>query len=316
MFDIVMPLFNKEIYVSRTIEGVLAQSCEDWRLFVVDDGSTDGSVAAVESFDDPRIKLIRQPNAGPGAARNTGILAGGAEWIAFLDADDFWMPDHLQVLGDLRQHFPSAVLIGSAYRQWTGDDVAALPSNGSASLVRYFYEASRQRAPFYTSSAAFSRQALNAVGPLEHVTVGDEMDLWARLALHGPVAASTRQTVLYRVGTGGITDSNVPVAPQTVSLDQISLPVVTLMDRLDGITDPQLRQDVIDYIDFDVGLSLMRAVRADQIDYARKLLTLFLVGPRGKVRIAAILARLPRPFGQRLLMLAFGLKRAVRLSIA
>jgi glycosyltransferase involved in cell wall biosynthesis len=316
MFDIVMPLFNKEIYASRTIEGVLAQSCEEWRLFVVDDGSTDGSVAAVESFDDSRIKLIRQANAGPGAARNTGILAGEAEWIAFLDADDLWMPDHLQVLDELRQRFPSTVLIGSAYRQWTGSDVPTLSPEGSAGLVRYFHEASRQRAPFYTSSAAFSREAVNAVGLLEHVTVGDEMDLWARLALHGPVAASTRQTVLYRVGTGGITDSNVPVAPQTASLDQISLPVVTLMDRLDGIADPQLRRDVVDYIDFDVGLSLMRAVRSGQIDYARKLLKLFLVGPRGKARIAAILARLPQPVGQRLLMLAFGLKRAVRLSIA
>jgi glycosyltransferase involved in cell wall biosynthesis len=316
MFDIVMPLFNKESYVSRTIEGVLAQSCADWRLFVVDDGSTDRSVAVVESFDDPRIKLIRQPNAGPGAARNTGILAGEAEWIAFLDADDLWMPNHLQVLGDLRQHFPSSVLIGTAYRQWTGNDLPTLSSEGSARLVRYFHEASRQRAPFYTSSAAFSRKAVNSVGLLEHVTVGDEMDLWARLALHGPVAASTRQTVLYRVGTGGITDSNVPAAPQTASLDQISLPVVTLMERLDGITDPQLRRDVMDYIDFDVGLSLVRAVRTGQIDYARKLLKLFLVGPRGKARVAAILARLPQPFGQRLLMLAFGLKRAVRLSIA
>ena len=316
MFDIVMPLFNKEIYVSRTIEGVLAQSYEDWRLFVVDDGSSDGSVTVVERFGDPRISLIRQPNAGPGAARNTGILAGKAEWIAFLDADDLWMPGHLATLDELRQQFPEAVLIGTAYRHWTGDDVPALPADGSSRLIRYFYEASRRRTPFYTSSAAFSRKAVEAVGPLEHVTVGDEMDLWVRLALHGPVAASKQQTVLYRVGTGGITDSSVIEAPRTASLDQMSLPVVRLIDRLKEITDDQLRRDIMDYIDFDIGLALLKAVRSGQIEYARKLLKIFLVGPRGKARVAALLARLPRPLGQRLLTLAFGLKRAIRLSIA
>ena len=316
MFDIVMPLFNKEIYVSRTFEGVLAQSYEDWRMFVVDDGSSDASVAAVERFADPRITLIRQRNAGPGAARNTGILAGKAEWIAFLDADDLWMPDHLASLEELRQHFPEAVLIGTAYRHWTGNEVPALSPAGSARLIRYFHEASRRRAPFYTSSAAFSRKAVETVGLLEHVTVGDEMDLWVRLALHGPVAASTKQTVLYRVGTGGITDSNVTEAPRTASLDQMSLPVVRLMGRLNGITDDQLRHDIMDYIDFDIGLALVKAVRSGQIDYARKLLKIFLVGPRGKARVAALLARLPQPLGQRLLALAFGLKRAVRLSLA
>ena len=316
MFDIVMPLFNKEIYVSRTIEGVLAQSYEDWRLFVVDDGSSDGSVTAAERFADPRISLIRQPNAGPGAARNTGILAGKAEWIAFLDADDVWMPDHLSSLDELRQQFSEAVLIGTAYRHWTGNDVPALPAGGSARLIRYFHEASRRRTPFYTSSAAFSRKAVETVGLLEHVTVGDEMDLWVRLALHGPVAASTKQTVLYRVGTGGITDSNVTEAPRTASLDQMSLPVVRLMDRLKSITDDQLRRDVVDYIDFDIGLALMKAMRSGHVDYARKLLKIFLIGPRGNARVAALLARLPQPLGQRLLALAFGLKRAVRLTIA
>lgn len=316
MFDIVMPLFNKEIYVSRTIETVLGQSREDWRLIVVDDGSSDGSVAAVEAFADPRITLIRQANAGPGAARNAGILAGSAEWIAFLDADDLWRQNHLQVLGNLRDRFSSAVLIGTAYCAWTGGDVPSPTQGlGEGRLVRYFHEASRGRAPFFTSSAAFSRTAVKAVGLLEHVTVGDEMDLWARLALHGPVAASTEQTVLYRVGTGGITDSSISsssAAPQTASLDQISLPVVTLVDRLPGIVDDQVRRDVMDYVDFDVGLALTRAVRNGQIDYARKLLKIFLVGPRGKARVAAVLARLPKPLGQRLLILVFAFKRAVR----
>lgn len=314
MFDIVMPLFNKESYVSRTVESVLAQTFPDWRLFVVDDGSTDGSLAVVERFTDLRITIIRQENAGPGAARNTGILAGKSDWIAFVDADDLWAPRHLETLHGLRTRFPSACLIGTAYRQWTGTVVPKLPDVGTERFVRYFHEAASGRAPFFTSSAAFSRKAVEQVGLLPRVTVGDEMDLWARLALYGPVAASTRPTVLYRVGTGGITDSSDAVEAATVA--DISVPTATLVKLLRSISDPQLRADVEEYVDYDVGLALMKAVRTGRIDYARRLLELFLVAPRGKARAAAMLARLPAPWGQRLMQAAFRLKRVLRLTIA
>ena len=313
MFDIVMPLFNKEIYVARTIESVLAQIFGEWMLFVIDDGSTDGGASVVERFKDPRINLIRQENAGPGAARNTGILAGKAEWIALLDADDLWLPDHLKTLKELRHEFPAATLIGTAYRHWSGGDGPPVRDHrGVERTIRYFHEAAQGRAPFFTSSAAFNRDAVQRVGLLEHVVVGDEMDLWARLALDGQVAASTKTTVLYRVGTGGITDSSNVV--EAARLEEISLPTATLVKRLDGISDPQLRADVEEYIDFDVGLALMRAVRTGRIAYARRLLKLFLVGPRGKARTAAMLAKLPAPLGQGMLHFAFGLKRALRFT--
>lgn len=312
MFDIVMPLFNKEIYVARTIESVLGQTFGEWTLFVVDDGSSDGGASVVEHFKDPRIILIRQENAGPGAARNTGITAGNAEWIAFLDADDLWLPDHLETLDKLRRQFPNASLIGTAYRHWSGEGVPPVRNDGSSRTIRYFHEAAQGRAPFFTSSAAFSRKAVERVGLLEHVVVGDEMDLWARLALDGPVAASTKKTVLYRVGTGGITDSSNAV--EASRLEEISLPTSTLVKRLGGISDEQLRADVEEYIDFDVGLALMRAVRTGRIAYARRLLKLFLVEPRGKARTAATLAKLPAPMGQFLMHLAFGLKRALRFT--
>jgi glycosyltransferase involved in cell wall biosynthesis len=313
MFDIVMPLFNKEIYVARTIESVLGQTCGDWTLFVVDDGSGDGGPAVVEQFNDTRINIIRQQNAGPGAARNTGIMAGEAEFIAFLDADDLWLPNHLETLDELRRQFPAASLIGTAYQNWSGESVRSVRSGHvSVRMIRYFHEAAQGRPPFFTSSAAFSRSAVQRVGLLEHVVIGDEMDLWARLALDGPVAASTKKTVLYRVGTGGITDSSNLV--EAARVEEISLPTATLVKRLDGISDPQLRLDVEEYIDFDIGLALMRAVRTGRITYARRLLNLFLVGPRGKARTAAMLAKLPAPLGQWALHLAFGLKRALRLT--
>ncbi|MDB4916746.1 MAG: glycosyl transferase family 2, partial [Gemmatimonadetes bacterium] len=87
---IVMPLHNKRAFVGRAIESVLNQTCDNWQLMVVDDGSTDGSAAIVERFSDSRISLVRTPCSGPGAARNIGLRATNAEWVALLDADDEW----------------------------------------------------------------------------------------------------------------------------------------------------------------------------------------------------------------------------------
>jgi len=87
MFDIVTPLYNKVEFIEATIRSVLAQSFAEWRLFIVDDGSADRGPELVRRFQDPRISLIEQTNRGVGPARNTGIRAGSAEWIAFLDDD-------------------------------------------------------------------------------------------------------------------------------------------------------------------------------------------------------------------------------------
>lgn len=94
--SVIVPLYNKGPYVERALNSVLAQSYRDFEAIVVDDGSTDDGPSRVQSFSDSRIRLVRQANAGPGAARNRGISEAKGELIAFLDADDAWMPDYLQ----------------------------------------------------------------------------------------------------------------------------------------------------------------------------------------------------------------------------
>lgn len=101
MISVIIPLYNKETIVGRTLKSVLTQSFEDFELIVVDDGSKDSSVTVVESFNDERIHLIRQENGGPSKARNTGTRAARGEWIVFLDADDELLPDALLVFSNL-----------------------------------------------------------------------------------------------------------------------------------------------------------------------------------------------------------------------
>lgn len=318
MFDIVMPLFNKDAYVGAAIESVLAQTYRDWNLIIVDDGSTDGSVAAAAQFQDKRIRILRQDNGGPGVARNAGLDAGTAPWIAFLDADDAWLADHLATLNALRDAFPEAALVGTAFMPWAGGPRPDPGSGRSAPgrLIRYFREVADGNPIFYTGSVAVRRRAVEQVGKFKAAKVGEDTELWARLALHGPIAASTARTALYRVETGGLTDQDAAAErtadPLPTSFGQVSLALGTLADRRDGVTDPELRRDISDYIDYEIGVALLRVLRLGRIDLARRLLTLFQRGPRGKARIAARLARWPAPLGQQLMGLILSAKRVAR----
>ena len=94
--SIIIPLYNKAPYLRRALESISAQTFEDFEVIVVDDGSTDNGAAIVADFPDTRFRLLTQANAGPGAARNAGVEQARGEFLAFLDADDEWLPNYLQ----------------------------------------------------------------------------------------------------------------------------------------------------------------------------------------------------------------------------
>jgi glycosyltransferase involved in cell wall biosynthesis len=94
--SVVVPLFNKAAYVGRCVDSILGQTLRDVELIVVDDGSTDGGGEIVRAYDDQRVRVIAQGNAGPGAARNRGVREARAKYVAFLDADDEWASTYLE----------------------------------------------------------------------------------------------------------------------------------------------------------------------------------------------------------------------------
>ncbi|MGC4062640.1 MAG: glycosyltransferase family 2 protein [Aquabacterium sp.] len=109
---------NKAATVEAAIQSVRQQARTDWRLTVVDDGSADQGPAIVEALckQDARITLIRQPNGGVSAARNLGVAQSPNELVAFLDADDQWLPGHLDNLMALHAWVPHAPMWAVAYR--------------------------------------------------------------------------------------------------------------------------------------------------------------------------------------------------------
>jgi glycosyltransferase involved in cell wall biosynthesis len=94
-FSVIIPVYNRAEPLRRAIESVFAQSCQDFEIIVVDDGSKDNPRAVVDSFHDPRIRFICQPNSGAGKARNTAIDQAYGRFIAPLDSDDVFLPHHL-----------------------------------------------------------------------------------------------------------------------------------------------------------------------------------------------------------------------------
>lgn len=111
MISIIIPLYNKEKTIRQSLESVLLQSFQDIELIVVDDGSADNSASIVEDIDDNRLKLIKQKNAGPSAARNTGLRNAHGEWIVFLDADDELCENALAVMHDKCTMYSDADII-------------------------------------------------------------------------------------------------------------------------------------------------------------------------------------------------------------
>lgn len=110
-FSIIIPLYNKESGIRKTISSILHQSIDDYEIIIVDDGSTDKSRIIVEEIKDPRIIIIQQENAGPSAARNRGVKEAVGDWILYLDADDYLEHNALEKFALQIKKYPSVRVI-------------------------------------------------------------------------------------------------------------------------------------------------------------------------------------------------------------
>lgn len=206
MITIIIPLYNKEASIATALRGVLAQSYQDFEVVVVDDGSTDGGAAVVEQFDDPRIRFIRQANGGVSAARNRGIAEAHGEHIAFLDADDEWMPEFLEEIAALIAAYPECKARATNY---------LFNSNGVQSptllrkipfteergvLTNYFEVASCSHPPMWTSAVCIDRDLLQEIGGFPvGIKSGEDLLVWARTAVRTQWAYSMKPLAQYNV---------------------------------------------------------------------------------------------------------------------
>mgnify|MGYP000923891414 CR=1 FL=1 len=203
--SVVIPLYNKEAEIGRALRSILAQTVKPAAILVVDDGSTDGGPDVVRSFGDPSITLIRQPNAGPSAARNRGIAAAPTDLVALLDADDRWKPAFLETVLALQARHPGAGLWGTGFALVDDADskevpfeFPGIPRGPQGGLVKDFFYSSLKAPLVCASGVIVSRAVLDKVGWFpEGVRLGEDFDLWIRIALEYPVAFQEDPLVIY-----------------------------------------------------------------------------------------------------------------------
>jgi len=198
LFSIVIPLYNKEPHIKRTLNSVLAQTVQDFEIIIVDDGSTDKSTEVVKSFSDYRIRLISQKNAGVSVARNTGINEAKADLIAFLDADDEWNPNFLEEILGLKNKYPTAGAYATAYNIYLPDGKirtarykALPPAPWKGLLPSYFLAAATGEHPVCSSSICIPKYVFSDVGVFKAgAWWGEDDDMWGRIAIKYPIAFS------------------------------------------------------------------------------------------------------------------------------
>ena len=226
---VVIPLYNKRSHILDCLHSVLQQSYAAQEVIVMDDGSSDGGAELIENteFDSAtEIRVIKQKNQGVSAARNNGVKEAKYDYVAFLDADDVWLPFFLEEMVNLHQRFPNVGFYTSKYQcvaagehyQDAKINMALVEENGfdplGMLLNNYFDIAGQGDLPFMVSSSMISKKLFKKVGgfPVGEA-IGEDQDLFAKIALLGPVAYSPNIHLLYTVDAENkATQFNIPSA--------------------------------------------------------------------------------------------------------
>jgi len=209
--SVMMPAHNAERYVRAAIESVLAQTYANFELIVVNDGSTDRTRDIVASFSDPRIRLFDKPNGGESSARNVALRQSRGEFVAFLDADDLHLPQHLAVTIDFLTAHPArdAVYTDGLHINEHDERLATLQSRRRGPFEGYLYEqVVRASDVFGPPSCVVLRRELVERHRLrfnERIVIGPDWDFFTRFSAVAAFGYLNAQTCLYRVHNANIT---------------------------------------------------------------------------------------------------------------
>ena len=184
--SVIIPTFNRAEHVIRAIESVLSQSYKDYEIIVVDDGSTDKTKDALEHYMD-RIKYIYQDNSGVSSARNKGIMAARGEWVAFLDSDDEWLPEKLEIQIDCIKETKEQICFTNIFVPCDGHHLNSRPVTEPkenkvifTDPVNLILDGTR---PLYTQTMLIKKELLFKVGCFDELLkVGEDTLIFFRLA--------------------------------------------------------------------------------------------------------------------------------------
>jgi len=194
VISVVIPAYNAGGFIKRTIDSVLAQTYRDYEVIVVDDGSTDNTAEAVRSYAG-KVRYIYQENAGDGPARNTGIRAAKGDWIAFLDHDDEWLPQKLELQMKLLDRNPALRWCGANYymsclgrRDAVGNVTALQKALAGRDYFENFFTAVGQKGcSLITTTMVIHKEVFEQAGLFDSCwLLCADFDMWWRIAYSFP----------------------------------------------------------------------------------------------------------------------------------
>lgn len=254
--SVVIPLYNKKAHISRAIQSILNQDALPCEIVVVDDGSNDGGGMEASSLGSSLVRVVRQDNQGTSAARNRGVAESRAPFVAFLDADDEWLPCHLSNLLKLIEEFPRAGLFASAYENQEPDGRVVprrfwgIPPGPWRGLVTNYFLSCTYGDPLaWTSALCVRRELLHSVGGFKvGARIGQDLDMWGRLALVTDIAFSNMVSARYHRGASNrainvsAPDSQPPFVDTALELKRCGMVRADQLPSLDLYLD-KLRVD-------------------------------------------------------------------------
>ncbi|WP_456434041.1 glycosyltransferase family 2 protein [Thermosulfuriphilus sp.] len=227
---VVIPCYNAETFIPKTLESVLAQDFPDYEIIVVDDGSTDSTRAILQEYNRlSNLKIIHQSNAGPAQSRNTGIKASDSDYIAFLDSDDLWHPFKLRQQVEILDNNPGVglcytgaqVIDLSGKRLPQRDRKTALPVFNSH---RRALEALMVENFIVTSSVLIRRGVLEKTGLFsDQYLYAEDWDLWLRIAKGFPIFGIPEALCLYRWHEKSFSSKRIALLESSYKLTRRSL---------------------------------------------------------------------------------------------
>ena len=213
-FSVIIPLFNKENFIKETLNSLLNQTFKNFEVIIVNDGSTDESLKKVESFEDERIRIFNQKNKGVTITRNRAVDKAEGKWMAFLDADDIWKPNHLLELKKCVDKLPKADLVSNAYKIRLQNQFIKIPSYSKTipnkiDYIQNYLEYCFIDPLFWTSSIAVRKEKFTEIGGFdENLKTGEDLDLMIRFCQKHKIGYNPIHTITYnRITENNLTDA-------------------------------------------------------------------------------------------------------------
>jgi glycosyltransferase involved in cell wall biosynthesis len=217
LVSVVMPAYNASSFIAEAIRSVVDQDYPNMELIVIDDGSSDGTPEIAAHFGN-QVQIVRQQNAGPAAARNRGLEAAKGDFIAFLDADDVWLPSKLTAQVRYLQDHPETGVVFGGFMLWppTADGAFVPPpephnADGPLKLVAacsgWIYKDLLLDSAICIITAMVRRSVIETIGNFdESLRTGEDYDFWLRVSRQFRADKLDRTVARYRLHPGGTTN--------------------------------------------------------------------------------------------------------------